>query len=102
MPEQLSLEELVRMGESQMLELKKSLSLLREGLVALCAMVNCDLARGTVIFGIERDGTVCGIEQGNLDTAQRSISQAIRNKFEPQLPAQIEVQELSGQPSDFP
>jgi len=96
MPEQSSLEQLVQRGESQTLEFKKSLSLWREGLKALCAMVNCDLARGMVIFGIKRDGTVCGIEQGNLDTAQRSISQAIRSKFEPQLPAQIEVEELSG------
>lgn len=97
MPEQLPLEELVRKGESQTLEFKKSLSLQREGLEALCAMINSDVARGTVIFGIASDGTVCGIEQGNLDKAQRSISQAIRNKFEPPLAAQIEVKELSGQ-----
>ena len=60
------LKELVRKGEGQMVEFKKSLSLQREGLEALCAMVNSDLARGTVIFGVEKDGTVCGIEEGNL------------------------------------
>ena len=59
-------------------------------------MVNSDLARGTVLFGIEVDGTVCGVEQGNLDTAQRSLSQRIRNKFEPSLIVQIEVVELHG------
>ena len=58
-------------------------------------MVNSDLARGTVIFGIEADGTVCGIEQGNLDIAQRSLSQTIRNKFDPQLVVQMEVGELN-------
>jgi predicted HTH transcriptional regulator len=96
MMQQLSLEELVRRGESQTLEFKKSLSLQREGLEALCAMVNSDLARGTVVFGIEPNGTVCGIEKGNLDTAQRSLSQALRSKFEPQLAAQIKIEELSG------
>lgn len=96
MREEPLLEELVRKGESQTLEFKKSLSLQREGLEALCAMVNSDFARGTVIFGIESDGTACGIEQGNLDTAQRSLSQAVRNKFEPALVVQMEVRELEG------
>jgi predicted HTH transcriptional regulator len=48
-----------------------------------------------VILGIEADGTVCGIEPGNLDTAQRSLSQTIRNKFDPQLVVQMEVGELN-------
>jgi predicted HTH transcriptional regulator len=95
--QQSPLEELVGKGEGQTLEFKKSLSLQREGLKALSAMVNSDLARGTVIFGIEADGTACGIEQGNLDTAQRSLSQTIRSKFDPQLVAQMEVVELNGE-----
>jgi len=95
MAQQLSPEELVNKGEGQTLEFKRSLSLQRKGLEALCAMVNSDLARGTVIFGIEADGTVCGIEQGNLDTAQRSLSQTIRNKFDPQLVVQMEVIKLN-------
>lgn len=97
MAQQSSLKELVQRGESQTLEFKKSLSLQREGLEALCAMVNSDLARGTVVFGIGDDGTICGIEEGNLDTAQRSISQAIRNKFDPPLIVRIEVDELNGE-----
>ncbi|MEW6142468.1 MAG: ATP-binding protein [Chloroflexota bacterium] len=96
MGEETHLEELIRKGENQTLEFKKSLSLQREGLEALCAMVNSDSARGTVIFGIEPDGTICGIERGNLGTAQRSLSQAIRNRIEPALAAQIEVRELDG------
>ena len=95
MAQRLPLEELVKKGESQILEFKRALSLQHKGLEALCAMVNSDIARGTVIFGIEADGTVCGIEQGNLDTAQRSLSQTIRNKFDPQLVVQIEVGELN-------
>jgi len=96
MPRQSPLKELAQKGESQTLEFKKSLSLQREGLEALCAMVNSDLAGGTVIFGIEPNGTVCGIEQGNLDTAQRSLLQRIRNKFDPTPIVQIEVKELKG------
>lgn len=95
MSEQSPLEKFLQKGESQTLEFKKSLNLQRKGLEALCAMVNSDLARGMVVFGIEADGTVCGVEQGNLDTAQRSLSQTIRNKFEPPLIVQIEVDELN-------
>jgi len=95
MAQQLPLEELLRKGEGQTLEFKKSLRLQREGLESLCAMVNSDLARGKVVFGIEPDGTVCGTEEGNLDTAQRSLSQVARNKFDPQLVIQIEVEELN-------
>lgn len=95
MVQQLPLEDLVKKGEGQTLEFKRSLSLQGKGFQALCAMINSDLARGTVIFGIEADGTVCGIEQGNLDTVQRSLSQTIRNKFDPQLVVQMEVTELN-------
>jgi predicted HTH transcriptional regulator len=95
--EQSSLAQLVLKGEGQVLEFKKSLSLRREGLEALCAMVNSDLAQGTVLFGIGPDGSVCGIEKGNLDTAQRSLSQVIRNKFEPSLVVKMQVEELANQ-----
>jgi len=97
MPQRSSLKGLVQKGESQTLEFKKLLSLQREGLEALCAMVNSDLARGTVLFGVEKNGIVCGIEEGNLDTAQRSLSQAIRNKFDPPLIVQMDVEELNGE-----
>jgi len=94
MTHQLPLEELVNKGEGQTLEFKRSLSLKDKGLESLCAMVNSDLARGVVIFGIEPNGTVYGTEQGNIDTAQRSLLQTIRNKFKPHLVVQMEVGEL--------
>lgn len=97
MPMRSSLKELMQKGESQTLEFKRSLSLQREGLEALCAMVNSDLARGTVVFGVENNGIVCGIEEGNLDAAQRSLSQAIGNKFDPPLIVQMEIEELNGE-----
>lgn len=66
MLQQSSLGEIVEKGESQTVEFKKSISLQPFELKALCAMVNSDLARGTAVFGIEKDRTMCGIEQGNL------------------------------------
>jgi len=82
--------------ESQTLEFKRSLSLRREGLEALCAMVNSDVAGGTVVFGVDKDGAVYGVEQGNLDTAQRSLWQAIAQKFEPRLIVRMQVEEADG------
>jgi predicted HTH transcriptional regulator len=81
-------------GEGQTTEFKRSLSLKREALEAFCSMVNADSAQGVVIFGVEPNGTVCGVEPGNLDTAQRSLSQTIRASFDPPLQTEIRVEEL--------
>lgn len=94
--EYLSLEEIIRKGEGQAIEFKKSLSLQNKGLESLCAMMNSDMARGTVAFGIEPDGTICGIEPGSLDTVQRTLSQKIKSKFEPQPTIVIEIKESNG------
>lgn len=53
-----NLEELISRGESQKVEFKKSLSLKREGLEALCGMINTEEAHGTVIFGVKDDGSI--------------------------------------------
>ena len=91
----LNLENLIAQGESQTVEFKKSLGLRREGLESLCGMINADIAHGTVIFGVENDGSVCGIEQGNLDKAQRTLSQAIDSGFDPPITAEIKISELN-------
>lgn len=83
-------------GEGQTTEFKKSLNLRREAMEALCSMVNADTAHGTVIFGVEPDGIVCGVEPGNLDKAQLSLSQSIKSNFDPPLKAEISVAELEG------
>jgi len=87
---------LITRGEGQTIEFKSSLSLRSEGLQALCAMVNADCAKGTVLFGVAPDATVCGVESGDLDTAQRSLSQAINQKFDPPLHPDIQVMEHEG------
>lgn len=49
--------------ETEYLELKKSLSQLKEGLISLSSMLNKH-HKGTVIFGINDNGKVCGIDIG--------------------------------------
>lgn len=83
-------------GEGQTTEFKKSLSLKREAMEALCSMVNADVAQGTVIFGVGPDGTICGVEPGNLDKAQISLSQSIKSSFDPPLQIEIYLSELEG------
>lgn len=83
-------------GESQTVEWKRSLALRDEGLQSLCAMVNSDAARGTVVFGISPDGSIAGVEPGNLDTAQQSISRAIGSGFEPRLQFTVGVEKVQG------
>jgi predicted HTH transcriptional regulator len=85
---------LIRAGESQQVEFKTSLAEQVDGLQSLCGMVNSDVARGAILFGVKRDGTVCGVEPGDLDRAQQSMMQVTAAKFEPRLVVTTEVQEL--------
>lgn len=57
--------------ETQKLELKKSLSLKKEGLSSLYGMINTDAAIGQVIFGISPDMEIIGVGKDNLDTIQK-------------------------------
>jgi len=85
MARRLTRQELGSLAESQVVEFKKSLSLTKEGLIALNAMVNADGGKGLVLFGVEDDGTPYGIEHGNHDKAQRSLVQHVQQKFDPRL-----------------
>ena len=86
-----SLEKAIALGESQALEFKTSLSEQKEGLQSLCGMLNADIGKGTVLFGVKPDGSICGAEPGNLDSAQRSLSQLIQQKFDPPIIPTIQV-----------
>lgn len=88
-----SLQELEK-PEGQTLEFKKSLSQCDRGLQALCGMINAAPAEGAVWFGVNDDGLPVGIEVGDLDSAQRKLSQKLR-KFEPPVQATIEVLEFN-------
>ena len=76
-----SILDLLKSAESQVFERKKSLGLQREGLESLCGMVNAYAAQGTVVFGIAPDGELVGVEPGDLDKPQRSLTQTISSKF---------------------
>ena len=91
-----NLDSIIENGENQTVEFKKSLGERREALEDLCAMVNSDLMNGIVIFGVEDNGNICGLDDGNLDSAQISLSQVINDKFEPNLMIDIFVKELEG------
>ena len=82
---------LITKDEGQTTEFKKSLSLKREAFEALCSMVNAESAKGIVIFGVDPNRNICGIEPGNLDKAQRSLSQSIRESFDPPLSFEINI-----------
>lgn len=89
-------QEILRLGESQTVEIKKSLSHTREGLQALAAMVNAETAKGLLLFGVGPDGVPVGIEAGNLDTAQKSLAQRIHRGFKPALMVSIELWNCDG------
>lgn len=92
----MDLASLISSGEGQTTEFKESLGLEHEAMEALCSMVNADVAQGTVIFGIDPNGNVCGVEPGDLEKAQLSLSQSIKNSFDPPIEAEINVEVLDG------
>jgi len=78
---------LVRKGESQTLEFKRSTGELREGMQTACAFLNG--IGGLVLFGVRPDGAVVG--QDVADKTLREIAQAT-DRFEP--PAQINLHRI--------
>ena len=77
------------MKETDVLELKKSLTQLKEGIISLSAMLNKH-NKGQVIFGINDDGKVCGLTIGKKTKA--TITQEIQNHLKP-FPINITVED---------
>lgn len=77
------------MFETEDLELKKSLTQLKEGVISLSAMLNKG-HRGTVIFGMNDAGRVCGVMTGRKTKAD--ITHEIRNHLKP-LPENVLIDE---------
>ena len=96
MHEKVSPEDIRKLIETQGLECKNSLSLRKEGLQSLNAMVNADSATGHVLFGVAPDGTVSGIEPGKLDKAQCSLVQQIGDQFRPRIVAEMKILDCEG------
>ncbi len=78
--------ELLKNGESEKIEFKKSSAQLERGLKAVCAFSNH--SGGSVYFGIH-GGKAVGQEV--LDSTLRSISQKIRQNIKPEISPEITV-----------
>lgn len=75
--------------ESEELELKKSLSQLKEGIISLDSMLNKS-SKGRVIFGINDDGKIIGISISSK--TKRDIAHEIQNNLKP-LPNIVNIEE---------
>lgn len=73
--------------ESETLELKKSTSELKAGVVSLVAMLNKH-HRGELWFGIKNDGTAVG--QSISDASLREVSRAMGDHIEPKVYPSVE------------
>ena len=78
------------MIESETLELKKSLSQLREGIISLSSMLN-KKKEGTLIFGINDDSKVVGLTIGKK--TKMDITHEIQNNLKP-LPSIVKIDDI--------
>ena len=83
----------MRFSESENVELKKSTSELKEGVISLGAMLN-KCRRAELWFGIGNDGTVVG--QSVSEKSLREISRAISDHVEPKIYPAIEKVVIDG------
>jgi predicted HTH transcriptional regulator len=90
-----SIDEILMVGETQTIEFKSSLSLMREAFEQLCGMVNADTAKGIVVFGVAPDGAVIGITD-RFDAAQQKLSANARDLFVPRIGLEMIPAERDG------
>lgn len=79
--------------ESEAVELKKSLSELKEGLVSIAAILNKHGA-GELWFGVAPSGKPAGLDV--TDKTLRDLSQAIAAHIEPKIYPQVSTQTVAG------
>jgi ATP-dependent DNA helicase RecG len=87
----MEINEIIKYGETQTVEFKKSMSQMKEGCKALCGMLNTDKGTGLILFGISPDAEVVGLKDTNLDSTQKTLAQHIQQKFDPELICSIEL-----------
>jgi len=85
------LEQEIRAGESETLELKRSTAQLGRAGETLCAFLNGQ--GGKVVIGVSADGKILGQEVS--DRTRREIA-AMLDRFEPPAPVEVEVVNLPG------
>ena len=81
------------MKESEILELKKSTSELKEAIISIVSILNKH-QKGELYFGVKNDGTVVG--QMVTENTIREISQTISDNIEPKIFPQITEVILEG------
>jgi ATP-dependent DNA helicase RecG len=77
----------MRLTESENIELKKSTSELKAGIISLAAMLNKH-QRGELWFGIKNDGTAVG--QSITEASLREVSRAIGDHIDPKVYPTVE------------
>ena len=85
----------MQLTESEILELKKSTSELKAGIVSLVAMLNKH-HRGELWFGIKNDGTAIG--QNVSAASLREVSRSIGDHIEPKVYPSVEKIMIDGKP----
>lgn len=79
--------------ESEILELKKSTSELKEGIISIAAILNKH-GKGILYFGINDDGSVIGQQTGK--STVKDISKSIADHIDPKIFPDITVQQIKG------
>ncbi len=84
--------EILKAGEGEDIEFKRSLSERKEILETICAFANTK--GGTILIGVEDDGRIVGVDIGKL-TIEKLVS-SISSEIEPMIFPSVEVLELKG------
>ena len=79
--------------ESETIELKRSTSETKEGVISICAILNKH-KEGELYFGIRNDGTIVG--QAVTEKTIRDVSKAISENIEPRIYPIIAQMEVNG------
>lgn len=79
--------------ESEILEFKKSVSELKQGVISLASMLN-KRGEGTLYFGVNNEGNIVGLEIGK--NTSHDISVEIKNHIRPAITPFIEIKEEEG------
>lgn len=79
--------------ESETLELKRTTSELKEGVVSVASILNKH-RKGELYFGIRNDGTVLG--QAVSEQTLRDVSRTLSERIEPRIYPKVERVKLSG------
>ncbi|MFH1728757.1 MAG: RNA-binding domain-containing protein [Pseudomonadota bacterium] len=83
----------MKLKEAEKLELKKSSSELKEGIISIVSILNKH-NKGELYFGIKNDGTVVG--QEITDKTLRDISKSISDHIEPKIYPEIRKEVIEG------